>query len=171
MSEGQSWIGQASFSAHPAQSFGARFSTWYRENPYAFPVPEPTVHCQPSRLAAREPSSRWVKNASSPSRQRAPARTVHWLASHMRVWFTSHPSSCSSDTVVSMQAMSRGQGSSQSSGGRGGWARRSSPSRVPTRAYTCRAYSCQASSSRYFVRSRDGASATCSHRAGSESSP
>ena len=69
-----------------------------------------------------------MKNSSSPSRHRAPARTVHWLANHIRVWFTSQPSACSSPTVASMHRMSRGHGSSHTSGGCGGRARSSSRS-------------------------------------------
>ena len=76
------------------------------------PLPVPVVHCQPSRFAARDPSSRWANIACSPSRQSAPARTVQWEASHIRVWFTTQPSRCSSSTTAPMQAISRGQGSS-----------------------------------------------------------
>ena len=43
--------------------------------------------------------------------QRARWRTVHWLASHIRVWLTSHPSVSSSSTHSSMHAIDRSHGS------------------------------------------------------------
>jgi len=56
---GQCWIGHALFNPQVWHSPGARFSTCQREKPYGFAEPAPVVHCQPSRLAARDPSSRF----------------------------------------------------------------------------------------------------------------
>ena len=77
--------------------------------PYGFPVPVPTVHCHPSRLAAAAPSSRWRSKCSAPSRQSNPARTDHCEASHIRVWLTSQPLVSSSPTARSTHAISRFQ--------------------------------------------------------------
>ena len=97
-------------------------------------MPAPTVHCQPSRLAARDPSSRWVKNRSSPAVHSAPARTVHCDDSHIRVWLTSQPSVSSSSTHDDTQFIASGHGSSQLRAGRAGAARRAVALRRPTRA-------------------------------------
>ena len=86
-----------------------------RSSQLDLPLREPvwTARCRadgplpPARFAALDPSSRWVKKRSSPSRQSRPCRTDHCEANHIVAWLTSQPSFSSSAKATSMHAIER----------------------------------------------------------------